>query len=1055
MKHSLSKWSIAAMPLRIAAPVIYAVIGFLWVLGGDLLLATVSGQTATMVALLGSSKATLFIACSAIALYALLRHVDRVDRVRPATPIVTITLLVVTAVLVVAGSHALFRLHEDREVDRWRLDLAAAAEMRARRMGDWLAQHVLNTQLVTESELLADVIQAWREQPDEQRADAILGRLNQLRAEHDKEILAVSIVSADGSTLFSTGGIDPTAAEAVLAKTASRSRQAVFGAPRDSTDGTGWALISVAAPVGYRGLTPAAIVIVTTFDMRAGLDQSRPSPGAARNMRHATQLVYAKDGVTWSLNEQPATGWQSVMAPPGKTAETWLPGQVAAAGNRVIDRATDDRGVEVLAAVSNVAGTDLYIVTKADWADVQRDTLQLARIGLAVLVLTGLSVVVGVFWIRRRVQREVQDQVAGAEQRLVALTEHFELANINANDIILLVGPSGRILQANERAIEVYGYSRAELLGLKAAALRAPGVDEGGPTLRRFGDTGTLALIFETQHRRKDGSIFPVEISARRFRVGERDYSQSIVRDITKRREREAALAALSHERDAMATRLRMQFDGNPLPCAVSDANYCMLDANPAFERLFGWSKDELLGRDNLTRLVPPKEITTARAQLESVANSQGPTVNVHRNITRDGRMLTCRWTDTALRDEAGEFAGTLSICEDLSGALALKRELNLRSATFETLAESAPVGVFQLDARGAVTYANSTLMKMFGYGPETLGELVKGRYLEREDWPRAAGMLRDVLGADPVQPAEFRYTDATGVKRWLLVHAQAVFSDSGKVLRVVGTATDITRLKEQELVLEQRVAERTEEFRAAKDLAERATAVKTEFLAGVSHELRTPLNSVVGFTEVLLEKTVGPLNDRQEKQLTIVRDAARRLRTLISDLLDISRIESGRTEIRPEPVAISELVGRVVEGFELDARRKGLALHVDTGDSLGEIVTDAGRVEQILGNLVSNAIKYTAAGSVSVRTGIVDGEVLISVSDTGVGIDPAEHERIFNPFVQLQRVAGQPHDGVGLGLAISRKLAEALGGSILVESTLGVGSAFRLRLPATRQRAA
>ena len=247
----------------------------------------------------------------------------------------------------------------------------------------------------------------------------------------------------------------------------------------------------------------------------------------------------------------------------------------------------------------------------------------------------------------------------------------------------------------------------------------------------------------------------------------------------------------------------------------------------------------------------------------------------------------------------------------------------------------------------------------------------------------------------------------------------------------------------------EQRVVERTAELAAAKEHAEAADRVKSAFLATMSHELRTPLNSIIGFSGILEQQLAGPLNPEQMKQIGMVRGSARHLLDLINDVLDISKIEAGELQVNTETVDLRQSLGRVVEAVTPLAEKKGLKLTVWLAPGLGEITSDRRRVEQIMLNILANAIKFTDAGEVTLAAETdSDDRVHLTVHDTGVGIKPEDLRELFTPFRQVETGLARNYDGTGLGLAICRRLADLLGGEIHAESEFGVGSTFTFIVP-------
>ncbi len=340
-----------------------------------------------------------------------------------------------------------------------------------------------------------------------------------------------------------------------------------------------------------------------------------------------------------------------------------------------------------------------------------------------------------------------------------------------------------------------------------------------------------------------------------------------------------------------------------------------------------------------------------------------------------------------------------------------------------------------------------------------------------RSDWGPLVPILNRALGAISESERNAIYT------KWISIKYQQQL-DYGLLWKVVAGALLIVLLfaawnrsmrkeitvrqqVEQELKrsrddLTDLVAERTAraaELEDAKERAEAADRLKSAFLATMSHELRTPLNSIIGFTGILLQELGGPINAEQRKQLSMVRNSAQHLLALISDVLDISKIEAGQMTVSLENFDFPASLHKVAGQIRPLAEKKGLDFAVDIAAEVGNLTSDPRRVEQILLNLLSNAVKFTEQGRVELKAHFEGTNLIVRVTDSGIGIAAEEQERLFKPFHQIDTGLSRNYEGTGLGLSICSKLVGLLGGSIWVESTPGRGSTFGFKLPLEVER--
>jgi PAS domain S-box-containing protein len=377
-----------------------------------------------------------------------------------------------------------------------------------------------------------------------------------------------------------------------------------------------------------------------------------------------------------------------------------------------------------------------------------------------------------------------------------------------------------------------------------------------------------------------------------------------------------------------------------------------------------------------------------------------------------------------------------------------IEKDLVESEKEYRDLVEGANSVILRWTQEGKITFVNQYAELFFGYSQEEMiGQNLIGTIV-----PETESSGRDLsnLARDIVEHAEFfdlnenENVRKNGERVWVAWTNRPITDEAGDIVEILSVGNDITARK----LAEDRLKKTLEELAAAKERAEAADHLKSAFLATMSHELRTPLNSIIGFTGIILQGYVGPLNAEQTKQLGMVRNSANHLLSLISDVLDISKIEAGQLQVSFEPCELPAAIERSLQSARPAADKKGLSLTATIDPSITTVISDRRRVEQILLNLISNAVKFTEAGSVAVDCGREAGFVTIRVTDTGIGIKEENMVQLFKAFQQVDMGISRKYEGTGLGLYICQRLVELLGGRIGVTSEWGRGSVFCFSLP-------
>jgi two-component system, sensor histidine kinase and response regulator len=396
----------------------------------------------------------------------------------------------------------------------------------------------------------------------------------------------------------------------------------------------------------------------------------------------------------------------------------------------------------------------------------------------------------------------------------------------------------------------------------------------------------------------------------------------------------------------------------------------------------------------------------------------------------------SCRQGLREMRSIAHQRA-ELEVAHERTEDTVIQRTAELRASEerFRSLSAASPIGIFQTDADGILTYVNARWSEIAGIPPDrSLGD---GWELEIHPDDRAAvvaqwiGAVRDAR--ESMQ--ELRILTQDGEIRWVSARSKPLLSQDGTLTGHVGTLEDISVRKQAEA-----------ELAGARDRALDTARLKSEFLANMSHEIRTPMNAIIGMTEMTLDTELTP---EQRDHLDTVRSASRALLSLINDILDTSKIESGRLTLEQRPFSLRDSLGDTLRTLAVRAHQKGLELACDVDAGvLDALIGDHGRLRQIVINLVGNAIKFTERGEVVIRVRSdppADGRVALHfmVSDTGIGIPDDKLAEVFSPFVQGDGSMSRLYGGTGLGLTIAMQLVEMMGGHISVQSEVGCGSTF------------
>ncbi|MEI6107569.1 MAG: PAS domain S-box protein [Opitutae bacterium] len=790
------------------------------------------------------------------------------------------------------------------------------------------------------------------------------------------------------------------------------------------------------APVRLPGSASLAAAVVLSINAEQHLFplvQHWPTPSATGETiivrREGAEIVYLNE-----LRHRPDSALKFRLP---VTDPQLLAAQALGQGKYGPVEGSDYRGHGVLGVALPVPGSDWVIIAKVDrdeaYAPIYLEGRQIT-LGLGLLVAVVLLFLRS--WWQYRHHRQLETQMV-AERAARTANERLALVMRHASDVILLFDETQHIIESNDRAVDVYGYPARELHQMTAAQLRAP--TEQGTLNRDYSEarTSTKGIRFQTEHRRQDGSVFPVEVSSRAVVIEGRHLVMSVIRDISETKRISDAL------RESEA-RFRDLFDLESDAIMLLEADTGrIVQANQAACALYDYTAAELESLHNIDiSAEPDATLTTARPENRKLGSVVLIPHRLHRK--RDGTVfpveISLRFFErngrafylAAIRDITLQVAAReklLRFNAELEERVEQRTlELATRTRQIEALLSAIPDTVIRLRTDGSVLHtqpakdspALAALTPGVGVGPAdaATGLVAQSLSLGQRALAEVVPLSRETEIATPGGPLAVELRTAP------------IGTDEFVVF-----ARDISDRK------------RHETETAALLQKERAmTEMKTRFISVTSHEFRTPMTAALGSVEILTHHLERLAPAKRTELLGRITTSLQRMTVMLDDILLLNRMDGNRVEVQLVSVDLRLQLASIVEEIRL-GDMVGHPIKLELSDEIGRFVTDSSLLHHILGNLLSNAVRYSPAGRVITLHGAMDARQLeLVVEDQGIGIPAADQERIFEPFERGSNVG--TIKGTGLGLNIVKRLIGLLGGTITVATPAAGGCRFTLIFP-------
>jgi PAS domain S-box-containing protein len=615
-----------------------------------------------------------------------------------------------------------------------------------------------------------------------------------------------------------------------------------------------------------------------------------------------------------------------------------------------------------------------------------------------------------------------------------------ELEGISS--VIMRWGPDGAIRFMNDYGLQLFGFSREELVGQPLVGSIVPESDDVLRSIQRMiKDIAANPQDYEndeTENQHKSGEWIWMAWRNRPILNDDGSLREilTIGIDISERKRAESQLRKLSRAVEQSSSSV-------VITDLAGDIEY----TNPKFTEITGYALEEVVGQ-NPRVLKSGSQPQEFYADLWATIASGREWHGEFCNRKKNGELYWESASISPIRDASREITHYVAIKDDITERKRFEQALKDSEQRIRSMVDNMPGVVYRclMDDDWTMLFISDEIENLSGYPPaDFLGDNPKRSFAsimhpdDRE--PIAENALAAINERRPYTN-EYRVIDRDGVVHWVYARGQGVFDGEGEVQYLDGTIFDVTEKKTMELQLAD-----------AKDAAEAANRAKSTFLANMSHELRTPMNAIIGYSEMLAEDAEDEGHDEMIPDLEKINTAGKHLLSLINDILDLSKIEAGRMDLYLERFDLRLMLDEAVATVAPVVVKNDNELVTDFGEDLGSIRADLTKLRQSIFNLLSNAAKFTESGTVTLaarRERREDGEwITLSVSDTGIGINEDKLEHVFEEFSQADDATTRDFGGTGLGLPISRRFCRMMGGDITVTSEHGAGCTFTIELPA------